>query len=169
MEHLCQPIKEAKEMPVRHPIILNGFGRLGLGEAAAKMIDASVDTIVKEQDESPVEDMRKALEELAERENVPKVYILKEQYEAINPEIIHQKEAEFHFVLVPVEEHEMKRIKDDAVPYTMPPKLPDIKMLQPAVYDLPHVKGGRYHEPPRDLKKKKKAKRRQQKQSRRKR
>lgn len=155
-------------MPVRHPI-LNGFGRLGLGEAAAKMIDASVDTIVKEQGESPVEDMRKALEELAERENVPKVYILKEQYEAIDPEIIHQKEAEFHCVLVPVEEHEMKRIKDDAVPYTMPPKLPDIKILQPAVYDLPHVKGGRYHEPPRDLKKKKKAKRRQQKQSRRKR
>ena len=108
-------------MPVRHPI-LNGMGRLGLGEAAAKMIDASVDTIVKEQDESPVEDMRKALEELAERENVPKVYILKEQYEAIDPKIIHQKEAEFHCVLVPVEEHEMKRIKDDAVPYTMPPK-----------------------------------------------
>jgi len=54
-------------MPVRHPI-LNGMGRLGLGEAAAKMIDASVDTIVKEQGESPVEDMRKALEELAERE-----------------------------------------------------------------------------------------------------
>ena len=151
-------------MPVRHPI-LNGFGRLGLGEAAAKMIDASVDTIVKEQGESPVEDMRKALEELAERENMPKVYILNEQYEAIDPEIIHQKEAEFHCVLVPVEEHEMKRIKDDAVPYAMPPELPDIKMLQP----LPHVKGGRYQEPPRDLKKKKKAKRRLHKQSRRKR
>ena len=60
-------------------------------------------------------------------------------------------------------------MKDDAVPYTMPPKLPGIKMLQPAVYDLPHVKCGRHHEPPRDLKKKKKAKRRQQKQSRRKR
>ena len=139
----------------------------------AEMIDASVDTIVKEQYESPVEDMRKALEELAECENVPKVYILKEQYEMIDPEIIHQKEAEFHCVLVPVEEHEMKRIKDDAVPYTvpytMPPKLPDIKMPTPVMYDVPHVKGGRYHEPPRDLKKKKKAKRRQQKKSRRKR
>lgn len=63
----------------------------------------------------------------------------------------------------------MKRIKDDAVPYTMPLKLPDIKMPQVAMYDVPHVKGGRYHEPPRDLKKRKKAKRRQQKQSRRKR
>lgn len=147
-------------MTVRHPI-LNGMGRLEIGEAAAKMIDASVDTIVKEQGESPVEDMRKALEELTERENVPKVYILKEQYEMIDPKIIHQKEAEFHCVLVPVEEHEMEYIKDHAVPYTMPPKLPDIK--------VPHVKGGRYHEPSRDLKKKKKAKRRQQKQSRRKR
>ena len=155
-------------MPVRYPI-LGGLDRLGLGEAAAKMIDASVDTIVREQDESPVEDMRKALEELAERENVPKVYILKEQYEAIDPEIIHQKEAEHHCILVPVEKHEIERLRQEAVPYTMPPKMPDIKMLQPAVYDVPHVKGGRYHETPRDLKKKKKAKRRQQKQSRRKR
>lgn len=45
-------------------------------------------------------------------------------------------------------------------------ELPDIK-VPAAVYDLPHVKGGRYQEPPRDLKKKKKAKRRQQKQARR--
>lgn len=75
-------------MPVRYPI-LGGLDHLGLVEAASKMIDASGDTIVNEQDESPVEDMRKALEELAERENVPKVYILKEQYEMIDPEIIH--------------------------------------------------------------------------------
>jgi hypothetical protein len=102
----------------------------------------------------------------AKEENLPVVYILKEQYAKIDPAIIRQKEAESHCVLVPVEEHEMQRIKDDAVPYTMPPKIPDIKMLTPAVYDLPHVKGGRYHEPPRDLKKKKKAKRRMQKQSR---
>ena len=52
-------------MPVRNPI-LGGLDRLGLGEAAAKMIDAAVDTIVKEQDEPSVEDMRKALKELAE-------------------------------------------------------------------------------------------------------
>lgn len=129
-------------------------------EAAAKM---------KDQDESPVEDMRKVLEERAERENVPKVYILKRLYESIAPEIIHQKEAEFHCVFFPVEEHEMKRIKDDAVPYTMPPKLPDIMMQQPVMYDVPHVKGDRYHKPPRDLKKKKKAKRRAEKQARRKR
>ena len=103
----------------------------------------------------------------AKAENLPMVYILKEQYAKIDPAIIRQKEAEFHCVLVPVDEHEMQRIKDDAVPYTMPPKIPDIKMLSPAVYDLPHIKGGRYHEPPRDLKKKKKAKRRAEKQARR--
>lgn len=154
-------------MPARYPI-LGGLDRLGLGEAAAKMIDASVDTIVKEQGELSVEDMRKTLEERAERENVPKVYILKEQYEATDPEIIHQQEAEYHCILIPAEEHEIQRMKEEAVLYTMPPKLPDIKMLQPAVYDMPHVKGGRYHEPPRDLTKKKKAKRRQQKQARRK-
>ena len=152
-------------MPVRHPI-LNGTSHLRLEYAAAKMIDASVDTIVREQGESPVEDMRKAFEELAERDNVPKVYILKEQYEAIDPEIIHRQEAEHHCILVPIEEHEMMRIKDDAVLYSMPPKLPNTSVLQPAV-DIPHVKGGRHHEPPRDLKKKKKAKRRQQKQARR--
>ena len=59
--------------------------------------------------------------------------------------------------------------EEAAVPYTMPQKLPDIKMPTPAMYDVPDVKGGRYHEPPRDLRKKKKAKPRQQKQSRRKR
>lgn len=111
-------------MPVRYPI-LNGMGRLGLVDVAAKMIDASVDTIVKEQGEAQAQE-------------------LKEQFERLQME---------------------ERAKRE----NMPPKLPDIKMPQPAVYDVPHVKGGRYHEPPRDLKKKKKAKRRQQKQSRRKR
>ena len=79
-------------MPVRYPI-LGGLDRLGLVEAASKVIDSSVDTIVNEQGESPVEDMRKALEELAESEDLPKMYILNEQYEMIDPEIIHQKEA----------------------------------------------------------------------------
>ncbi len=45
-------------------------------------------------------------------------------------------------------------------------ELPEIK-VPAAVYYLPYVKGGRYQEPPRELKKKKKAKRRQQKQARR--
>ena len=160
-------------MPVRH-LILNGMGRLGLGEAAAKMIDASVDAISKPEDDAQAQALkeqfeRQQLEERAKRENMPIVYVLKEQYRQLDPAMIHEQEEKHHCILIPAEEYEIQRMKEDAVPYTMPPKLPDIKMLQPAVYDLPHVKGGRYHEPPRDLKKKKKAKRRQQKQSRRKR
>lgn len=59
-------------MPVRYPI-LGELDRLGLGEAAAKMIDASVDAIVKEQGESSVEDLRKELEELAKSAREQKV------------------------------------------------------------------------------------------------
>jgi len=162
-------------MPVNHPIILNGMGRLGLmNEAAQAMIDASVDAVSKAQDEAQAQDLkeqfeRQQLEERAKRENMPMVYVLKEQYRQLDPAMIREKEEKYHCVLIPAEEHEIQRMKENAVEYTMPPKLPDVKMLQPAVYDIPHVKGGRYHEPPRDLKKKKKAKRRQQKQSRRKR
>lgn len=65
----------------------------------------------------------------------------------------------------------MKRIKDDAVPYTMPPpmsKIPEIVML-----DNPHRgKPGGNKTPriePKDYRKKKKAKRRAEKQARRKR
>ncbi len=161
-------------MPARHPIILNGMGRLGLmNEAAKAMIDASVDAVSKAQDDAKAQDLkeqfeRQQLEERAKRENMPMVYVLKEQYRQLDPAMIREKEEKLHCVLIPAEEHEIQRMKEDAVPYTMPPKLPDIKMLPPAVYDMPHVKGGRYHEPPRDLKKKKKAKRRQQKQARRK-
>lgn len=162
-------------MPANHPIILNGMGRLGLmNEAARAMIDASVDAVSKAQNKAQAQDLkeqfdRHQLEERAKRENMPIVYVLKEQYRQLDPAMIREKEEKYHCVLIPAEEYEIQRMKEDAVEYTMPPKLPDVKMLQPAVYDLPHVKGGRYHEPPRDLKKKKKAKRRQQKQSRRKR
>ena len=103
-------------------------------------------------------------------QELPKVFILREQYDKLDPAVIREKQEEAHCILVPVERDEMDRIRQEAVAYTpMPeiPKLPEIKMLQPTVYDVPHVKGGRYHEPPRDLKKKKKAKRRQQKQARR--
>lgn len=48
-------------MPVRYPIlgILGRFGRLGLVDVAAKMIDASVDAIVKEQGEAQAQDLKK--------------------------------------------------------------------------------------------------------------
>ena len=160
-------------MPARHPIILSGIGPLGLmNEAAQAMIDASADAVSKAQDDAQAQDLkeqfeRQQLEERAKRENMPMVYVLKEQYRQLDPAMIHEKEEKFHCVLIPAEEYEIQRMKEDAVEYTMPPKLPDIKVLQPAMYDLPHVKGGRYHEPPCDLKKKKKAKRHQQKQARR--
>ena len=160
-------------MPARHPVILSGIGPLGLmNEAAQAMIDASVDAVSKVQDDAHAQDLkeqfeRQQLEERAKRENMPMVYVLKEQYRQLDPAMVREKEEKYHCVLIPAEEYEMQRMKEDAVEYTMPPKLPDIKVLQPAVYDLPHVKGGRYHEPPCDLKKKKKAKRRQQKQARR--
>jgi hypothetical protein len=109
---------------------------------------------------------RRQLEERAKRENMPIVYVHKEQFRKLDPAMIHEQEEKHHCVLIPADEYEIQRMKEEAVPYTMPPKIPDIKMLTPAVYDVPHVKGGRYHEPPRDLKKKKKAKRRMQKQSR---
>lgn len=164
-------------MPARHQI-LNRIGLLGLGEVAAIMIDASIDAstdaIVKEQDESQALELkeqfeRQQLEVRAKRENIPIVYVPKEHYRQLAPAMIHEQEEKYHCILIPAEEHEIQRMKEDAVPYIMPLKLPDIKVLQPAVYDAPHVKGGRYHEPPRDLKKKKKAKRRLQKQSRRRR
>ena len=156
-------------MPVRHPI-LGEPARFGLEEAAAKMIDALSNAQEEEQAQELKEQFeRQQLEERAKRENMPIVYVLKEQYRQLDAVMIHEQEEKHHCVLIPVEEHEMKRIKDDAVPYFMP-SMPDTSaiMKQPDVYDLPPVKGGRYHEPPRDLKKKKKAKRRQQKQARRK-
>lgn len=110
---------------------------------------------------------RRQLEERAKRENMPIVYVLKEQFRKLDPAMIHEQEEKHHCVLIPADDYEIQRMNEEAVPYTMPPKIPDIKMLTPAVYDLPHAKGGRYHEPPHDLKKRKKAKRRQQKKSRR--
>lgn len=143
-----------------------------LGVESEDLTNAVKDIVKQTEEEAEaLRDMaeRSRLEQKAESENRAKVYILKEQYRQLDPAKIQEHEEHAHCVLIPAEEYEIQRMKEDAVPYTMPPKLPDIKMLQPAVYDLPHVKGGRYHEPPRDLKKKKKAKRRQQKQSRRKR
>lgn len=112
---------------------------------------------------------RSRLENRAESENKAKVYILKEQYRQLDPAKILKHEEKAHCVLIPAEEYEIQKMNDAAVPYTMSLTMPYLEMPSLAMYDLPHVKGGRYHKPPRDLKNKKKAKRRQQKQSRRKR
>ena len=155
------------------PGIIDRIAAQSMMGANSEEIAKAVEDITAQSEEQAevLRDMeeRRQLMERAKRENMPIVYVLKEQYRQFDPAMIRENEEKFHCVLIPADEYEIQRMKEDAVPYTMPPKLPDIKMLQPAVYDVPHVKGGRYHEPPRDLKKKKKAKRRQQKQSRRKR
>jgi hypothetical protein len=104
---------------------------------------------------------------MKEREHRPKIYIPKDKFKKLDPTIICALEEECRCVIIPADDDEIQHLEDNAIPYTMKPELPDIKMLTPPLYDLPHTKGGRYHEPPRDLKKKKKSKRRQQKQSRR--
>ncbi len=108
-------------------------------------------------------------------QELPKVFILREQYDKLDPAVIREKQEEAHCILVPVERDEMDRIRQEAVVYTpMPemPKLPDIIWQEPLPYyrganigkSYKHI-GGR--QDPKDYAKKKKAKRRQQKQARR--
>jgi len=153
------------------PGIIERIAAQSMMGADSEEITKAVESIAAQSEEQAevLRDLeeRRQLEERAKRENMPIVYVLKEQFRKLDPAMIHEQEEKHHCVLIPADEHEIQRMKEEAVPYTMPPKIPDIKMLTPAVYDVPHVKGGRYHEPPRDLKKKKKAKRRAEKQARR--
>ena len=119
---------------------------------------------------TPIEDMKETFDKLREQDGEPvKVYMLQDAYDRLSPEMIAEREAAYHCKIVPVSDEEMKRIKDDAVPYTMPPpmpKIPEIVML-----DNPHRgKPGGNKTPriePKDYRKKKKAKRRAEKQARR--
>ena len=106
---------------------------------------------------------------------LPKVFLLREQYDKLDPAFIRKKQEDAHCILVPVERDEMDRIRQESVVYTpMPemPKLPDIIWQEPSPYyggsnigkSYKHI-GGR--QDPKDYAKKKKAKRRQQKQARR--
>ena len=108
-------------------------------------------------------------------QELPKVFILREQYDKLDPAVIREKQEEAHCILVPVERDEMDRIRQEAVVYTpMPemPKVPEILWQDPSSYlggasigkGHKHI-DGRYE--PKDYAKKKKAKRRQQKQARR--
>lgn len=119
---------------------------------------------------TPIEDKKETFEKLREQDGeLVKVYMLKDAYDRLSPEMIAEREAAYHCKMVPVSDEEMKRIKDDAVPYTMPTpmsKIPEIVML-----DNPHRgKPGGNKTPriePKDYRKKKKAKRRAEKQARR--
>ena len=108
-------------------------------------------------------------------QELPKVFILREQYDKLAPAVIREKQEEAHCILVPVERDEMDRIRQETVVYTpMPemPNLPETIWKEPSPYyggasickGHKHI-GGRYD--PKDYAKKKKAKRRQQKQARR--
>ena len=148
-------------MPGNRKIPLNGYGHIG------RLALSGGDALSYDDIKLDAEDVV----EKAKAENLPKVYILREQYEAIDPEIIRQQENEHHCVLVPVDRYEMERIQATAVPYTIPPpmpKIPEIVML-----DNPHRgKYGGHGTPriePKDYRKKKKAKRRAEKQARRRR
>lgn len=110
-------------------------------------------------------------------QELPKVFILREQYDKFDPAVIREKQEETHCILVPVERDEMDRIRQEAVAYTKAPempKLPEILWQKPSPYygganigeGHKHI-GGRQN--PKDYAKKKKAKRRQQNQARRKR
>lgn len=107
-------------------------------------------------------------------QELPKVFILREQYDKLDPAVIREKQEEAHCILVPVERDEMDRIRQEAVVYTpMPemPKLPKILWQEPSPYygganigkGHKHI-GGR--QDPKNYTKKKKAKRRLQKQAR---
>lgn len=109
-------------------------------------------------------------------QELPKVFILREQYDKLDPAVIRENQEEAHCILVPVERDEMDRIRQEAVVYIKRPempKLPEILWQEPSPYygganickSHKHI-GGR--QDPKDYAKKQKAKRRQQKQARRK-
>jgi len=108
-------------------------------------------------------------------QEMPKVFILREQYDKLDPAVIREKQEEAHCILVPVELDEMEWIRQGAVVYIQAPempKLPETLWQEPSPYygganigkGHKHI-GGRYE--PKGYAKKKKAKRRQQKQARR--
>ena len=103
------------------------------------------------------------------RNNLPKAYILKAKYDEMSEEQIKSLEAKNEYVLVPVEEEELERLKQNAVPYTMPmtmSKPPELPILEPCVR-VGRIGSGKTPKIlPKDYAKKRKKKQRIQKQSR---
>jgi hypothetical protein len=105
----------------------------------------------------------------------PKVFILREQYDKLDPTIIREKQEELHCILVPVERDEMDKIRQEAVAYTKVPEMPELPEIlwqaPPPYYGGANVGKGYKHiggrQKSKGYDKKKKAKRRQQKQARR--
>ena len=147
---------------------LNGLGRLGLIEASSLL--AGADAIDVQNDEQTVEDFKKAVAE-NERRKLPQVYVLREQYDRMDEEQIMKTERDNHCALVPVEQAELDRLRQESVPFTMMPpmpKVPDIIMEDP-YYGSHRGKPGGNKTPkiaPKDHAAKKKARRKQEKKSR---
>ena len=121
---------------------------------------------------TPIEDMKETLEDLREHDGERvKIYMPKDAYDRLSPEMIADREAAYHCEIVPVSDEEMKRIKDDAVIFHAAPEMPKIPEI--TMLDNPYRGTFGGHGTPRiepkDYQKKKKAKRRAQKQARRKR
>ena len=94
-------------------------------------------------------------------------------YDRLSPEMIAEHEAASCCKIIPVDEQEMKRIKDGAIVYIMQPPMPMPKIPEIVMYDNPHYgKLGGHGTPriePKNYRKKKKSKRRAEKQAHRKR
>lgn len=153
-----------------HKIPINVFGMLGISQ---NEILSGVDCLnVREKAEVPElplpipEELRK----------LPKVFVLKSQYEKLDPDVIFKKQEEARCVLVPVEQEVFDRIQQEAVVINTQPPMPEIPEVPEIIFEnAPHVslynsgKHGGNKTPkiqPKDYAKKKKAKRRQQKSSR---
>lgn len=152
-------------MPV-NKLPLNGLGRLGLIQASALLAGAGAINV--QDDAQAVEDFKEAIEE-EERRRLPQVYVLREQYEKMDEEQIKKVEYDNHCVLVPVEQGEIDRLRQDSIPFTMPPmtKAPDIRLLTP-YYGRSGKPGGNKTPKiaPKNYASKKRAKRKQEKKSR---
>lgn len=162
-----------------HKLALNGFGRLGLA-AGAEQINAAIEAarVTLDQGDPKAEQLReeyrKSLEQQDERPPV-KVYVLRKQYDEMSPELIRNKERDLHCQLIPVEQDELDRLREQAKPYTVPPTMPIMARptVPPDIFYQPEAyRAGRGHKtptiPPKDYAKKKKARRKAQKQARRK-
>ena len=161
----CEPLKEPLQAPTECAPDMPGLRsrrRLPMGHVGI----VTCDTMVGGSDVVAID---------TRTQELPKVFVLKDKYEKMTPDFIRDKEQEAHCILVPVDQEEMERIRQEAIAYTMPPempKVPEVIWKEPSQYygganlckGHKHI-GGRQE--PKDYAKKKKAKRRQQKQPRR--
>ena len=109
------------------PGIIERIAAQSMAGADSEEITKAVESIAAQSEEQAevLRDLeeRRQLEERAKRENMPIVYVLKEQFRKLDPAMIHEQEEKHHCVLIPADDYEIQRMKEEAVPYTMPPKL----------------------------------------------